>query len=174
MIRECFKREAGIIFQTEGLRAIGLNPASLYLVVLPRPAALSPPPTAKIQRIPDGPPPPVPEGEYEDLLNLNQQGMTEEELDLADALSPEYDQLALRKFWWLGEVLPMKHRYQKTDNSWTWTWGWNLGAGRFIPKQKKGVRVHRSVKTRMDAEFEDGEKYFPKANLNLDKVIWVN
>lgn len=44
--------------------------------------------------------------------------LTEEEEDLADALSPIYDQLKLKKAWWALEFVPMRHRVQKEDDSW--------------------------------------------------------
>ena len=44
--------------------------------------------------------------------------MTEEEEDLADALCPIFDQLSLKPSWWILEVVPMKHRVQRDDNSW--------------------------------------------------------
>lgn len=44
--------------------------------------------------------------------------LTEEEEDLADALAPIYDQLRKKKSWWALELLPMRHRVQKEDDSW--------------------------------------------------------
>ena len=40
MIRECFKKDTGIRFHGELLKEIGMNPATLYPVVQPRPPAL--------------------------------------------------------------------------------------------------------------------------------------
>ncbi|KAG6842903.1 hypothetical protein H0H93_002918, partial [Arthromyces matolae] len=40
MIRECFKAETGIMFKSEALKTIGLDPATLYPYVQKRPAAL--------------------------------------------------------------------------------------------------------------------------------------
>lgn len=45
-----------------------------------------------------------------------------------------------------------------------------------MPKQKKnGVKVHRSVKMRMEAEYEDspGVKYTPKARFKVEPT-WVD
>jgi hypothetical protein len=39
--------------------------------------------------------------------------VSEEEEDFNDALSPEYDQLQIRWFWWLIELMPMRFRDQK-------------------------------------------------------------
>lgn len=44
--------------------------------------------------------------------------LTEEEEDLADALSPMYDQLDLAWYWWILEVMPMRHKVQQADNRW--------------------------------------------------------
>jgi hypothetical protein len=38
--------------------------------------------------------------------------VNETEEDLADALSPMYDQLQLAKYWWVLEWIPQKIRYQ--------------------------------------------------------------
>jgi hypothetical protein len=101
--------------------------------------------------------------------------MTEEELDLVDALSPIYDQLSQKWFWWILELLPVKQRYQRGDNTWASSFKWNMGRGRFIPKQKtNGVRVHRTVKTRLEAETGHGRKYKPKAEFDLEQTTWVD
>jgi hypothetical protein len=44
---------------------------------------------------------------------------TEEEEELYDALSPVYDQLKIKWYWWILEVIPLKLRYQQGDNNWT-------------------------------------------------------
>lgn len=44
--------------------------------------------------------------------------LTEEEEDLADALSPIYDQLSLAKGWWSLEVVPLRQRYQTVHDKW--------------------------------------------------------
>jgi len=175
MIRECFRRDSGILFLVEGLRGIGLDPASLYPVVLPRPPPLNP--IASALQVQRSSKPPVVNinannnGEMDDLWDQR----TEEEHELLDALSPIYDQLSLKWTWWLLELIPMKHRFQQSNNKWKSAIAWNLGHGRVIPRQNKdGVKVHRSVKIRMETEHEDGTKYVPKAeNLKLDKIIWV-
>jgi hypothetical protein len=116
--------------------------------------------------------------EHENLireLTAEEHHMSEQEIDLRDALSPIYDQLSLAPYWWALELFPVKHRYQKEDNSWSTLLGINLGRGRHIPKQKKqGVKVHSSVKMRLEAANGGGGNYKPKANLNLDRVIWVD
>jgi len=51
---------------------------------------------------------------------------------------------------------------------------------RFIPKQRtNGLKVHRSVKLRMEAEFEDekrrnkGKKYIPKPHFKVEPT-WID
>jgi len=176
MIRETFKTKSGIMFETDGLRSIGLDPNSLYPDVAPRPPAL-PVGSARIRRIPPKPSKPIitdpaPEHPIVDLHAELIPHRTEEELELQEALSPIYDQLDLAWFWWILEVIPMKHRHQRPDDSWMSHIGWNLGRGRIIGKHTK-VRVHRSVKMRLEALHENGKRYKPKAKLDLDQVDWV-
>ncbi|KAG6867258.1 hypothetical protein C0993_005155 [Termitomyces sp. T159_Od127] len=174
MIRECFKAKTGIMFISESLKSLGLDPASLYPDIQERPPAL-PGTEVYIERIPD----------VDDRkMTLSEVGapvrtMSEEEHELRDAISPIYDQLSISPFWWLLEIFPIKHRYQKGDTSWVSHICVNLGRGRFIPKQKKrGVKIHRSVKQRMDAQYPDGTRYKPKASfdnaLAIGNVEWVD
>jgi hypothetical protein len=174
MIRECFKQKCGIIFHVEGLRDLGLDPASLYPEVIPRPPPLAAEPTKFIERIPKVQPTIL--TLKDDASSDDNPFLSEEDHELLDALSPKYDQLALKKTWWFGEILPMTHRFQRSNNDWTKTFKWNLGRGRVIPRQKTlGAKIHRSVKIRMEASYEDGKKYVPKVvNLDMDSVIWVD
>jgi len=54
----------------------------------------------------------------------------------------------------------------------------NLGHARKVPKPDvaKGekIRVHRSVKIRMEAEDLKGGKYVPKAKFDLEGCEWVD
>jgi len=174
MIRECFKMNSGIMFVSEGLRKLGINPASVYPIVQHRPPALSVS-NLKIQKTPSTSPFKRKPKQDESPPDCQ----TEEEHELHDALSPIYDQLSLVKKWWSLEVLPVKQRYQKGDNTWVAYYGMNLGQGRFIPKQATHViKIHRSVKIRMDAEYKDGKKYRPKASfdnaLKAGTVEWID
>ncbi|EDR01075.1 uncharacterized protein LACBIDRAFT_312561 [Laccaria bicolor S238N-H82] len=165
MIRETFKRETGIMFHADGLKLIGLSPSSLYPLVLPRPLALPVPATLSLLPIPKTPEEPI----YDAAEAFPTE--SEEELDLHDALAPIYDQLKLSWWWWILEIIPLKQRRQRSDDVWVTWFAWNWGRGRVIPGQgKKGVRVHRSVKMRMDAQ----GGYRPKANLDLGRVTWVD
>ncbi|KAF5358617.1 hypothetical protein D9758_007672 [Tetrapyrgos nigripes] len=173
MVRECFKTCTGIMFHREALQEIGLDPDSLYPIVKPRPPPL-PLGDARIRSIPkDVPKPRTLETAVSESIILDPR--SEEELDLEDAMAPIYDQLSISKKWWILEVLPLQHKYQKGDNSWVSTHKPNMGRGRVIPKQKvRGVKVHRTVKMRLEAEDENRIKYSPKANLLLEHATWVD
>ncbi|KAF5332902.1 hypothetical protein D9758_017003 [Tetrapyrgos nigripes] len=174
MIRECFKTHTGIMFHRDALKEIGLDPDSLYPIVKPRPPPL-PLADARIRGIPKRVPrPPTLERAVTASTTLPNP-KSEEELDLEDAMAPIYDQLNLSKSWWILEVLPLKHKYQKGNDSWVSTYKINMGRGRVIPKQKmRGVKVHRTVKMRLEAEAENGIKYVPKTNLLLEHTTWVD
>ena len=108
-------------------------------------------------------------------LEIGNHHLTEEENELLDCLQPMYDQLSLRWFWWILEFWPMKQRFQRSEEEWSPAWGINMGEPRFIPRQKThGVKVHRSVKMRMEARFEDGTKYIPRAFLDEENITWVD
>ncbi|EKM61846.1 uncharacterized protein PHACADRAFT_248724 [Phanerochaete carnosa HHB-10118-sp] len=156
MVRQCFMANTGIRFHAELLRGIGLDPAVLYPVVHDRSEALYYTPSA-----------PVPDGTTDARLS-------EEEEDLADALSPVYDQLALARSWWVLELLPMRHRVQRTaDGRWETDVYANMGRARVIPKQETHpVYVHRSVKMRMEAERAAGRVYEPRARFDVEPT-WV-
>ncbi|GJE95087.1 DUF2235 domain-containing protein [Phanerochaete sordida] len=83
--------------------------------------------------------------------------LTEAEEDLADAVCPLYDQLALKWGWWALEVLPLTQRYQKANKEWVSEPVVNWGRGRHVPdRTSEGVhvKVHRSVQVRMAARRE--------------------
>ncbi|KAG6915283.1 hypothetical protein DXG01_012305 [Tephrocybe rancida] len=176
MIRECFKADTGIIFLTSGLRGAGFDPSTLYPYVQKRPPPL-PLGGAQIQHIPTSKPREL--QNFSGMEYLVEITKSEEEHELLDAVSPIYDQLSLAWFWWILELIPIKQHYQKGDNSWVSYLAANLGRGRVIPKQKKQIiKVHRSVKLRLDAQYPDGSKYKPKASfeeaLALGNVEWVD
>jgi len=179
MIRECFKTKTGILFTADGLCGIGLDPASLYPVVQPRPSAL-PVAQSLVQNIPKKNARLHFSNGYEAIPEGISAPKTEEEHELLDAMAPIYDQLALVWwFWWILEILPQRQRYQLSDKTWEKRFRWNLGEGRYVPRQKKGVvKVHRSVKMRMDAQYADGSKYEPKASFataaERGNLIWVD
>ncbi|KAH9480835.1 hypothetical protein JR316_0007437 [Psilocybe cubensis] len=176
MIRECFKTNSGIMFHTDGLKGINLDPDMLYPVVRPRPPPLSAGTTGPTAYIKPTPKEPEVAANDDDYVASDVMAETEEEAELKDALAPIYDQLSLAWGWWILELLPLRHRTQESDDgSWTSWFYWNLGRGRHVPKQKKkGVRVHRSVKIRLDAKYPDGSPYIPKADLNESYITWVD
>ncbi|KXN83389.1 hypothetical protein AN958_01526 [Leucoagaricus sp. SymC.cos] len=168
MVRECFKAGTGIMFHSEALREIGLDPSTLYPFVTPRPPLLSiDPEKHKIPEVhaqhPEAPPP---------FLG------SEEEEEFHDALSPAYDQLKIKKAWWILEILPLYLSYQRGDNEWVTRVGSNLARPRFIPKQiTSGIKVHRSVRLRMEAQYENekkkGKQYKPKAHFRVEPT-WID
>jgi len=100
---------------------------------------------------------------------------TEEEEELEDMTTPIYDQLCANWAWWILEIIPMFHRFQRSSNKWGWWFGWNLGAERCIPREGSNrINIHRSVKMRMDARFANGEKYEPRASFRMSDVNWVD
>ena len=122
MIRECFKTNTGILFNSQSLADIGLDLSTLHPKVISRPSAF---PVGRNDFIQDMPPParsiPInirefsekqkkqPPGRYlADMGCLEAMGSEEEE-DLHDVLSPIYDQLSLVKLWWFCEILPYIH-----------------------------------------------------------------
>jgi len=190
MVRECFKTNTGIMFKSDALREIGLDPTTLYPYIAPRPLPL---PLAD-HRIQNPPAVPIPirphmflkkkkvDPEVQKILAEAKIPFlgTEEEEELRDAMSPKYDQLKIKKSWWLLEILPMRLRYQRGDNQWVSYVGSNMAAPRFIPKQRtNGFKVHRSVKMRMEAEYEDekrrakGKKYVPKPVFKVEPT-WID
>ncbi|PBK58558.1 hypothetical protein ARMSODRAFT_1028161 [Armillaria solidipes] len=190
MVRECFKTKTGIMFDSQRLRVLGLDPTTLHPFVTPRPPALSVDSAMMILSGPPRPPlkqrlvsaicrrtlPTCPENEAHAsaLLEEYRPIGTEEEEELRDALSPMYDQLKCSRSWWILEVIPMEFWHQKGDK-WVSRFGPNLARPRIIPKHSSGVKVHRSVRMRMDAfhEHNPQKKYKPKACLTVTPT-WVD
>ena len=132
MVRECFKTNTGIMFNSAALWGIGLDPLTLYPFVKPRP----PPLPVGSNHIEKHPAKPIPIRVHKYLRKVSVPDMetlieaahtpflgSEEEEELRDALSPKYDQLKIAKTWWVLEILPLKLRYQKGDNQWVSYYG---------------------------------------------------
>ncbi|KAK0457434.1 uncharacterized protein EV420DRAFT_1480512 [Desarmillaria tabescens] len=148
MIRQCFLVNTGIIFHRELLKQLGMEPASLHPTVHPRPAM--------------------------DVVTKPIYATTEEEADILDALCPIYDELKIAPGWWILELIPTKLRYQKGDNTWAKAITMNRGRPRRIPRQyQEGLKVHRTVKLRMEAEGLEGGKYVPRPRWSVDPT-WVD
>lgn len=200
MIRECFRCNTGIQFYRETFKDIGLDPDTF---LDPRPPPLVPT-TALVSQVEAA----AHAAEATDGTMVDVQASptaassfkSEEDEELADALSPKYDQLELSKPWWILEVLPMRHREQNRrdyslSNEWrcvltssillthsfTRVWAscrWNFGRARHVPapvpEKKEKVLVHRSVKIRMEAEGLPEGKYEPKAHFQHFDHEWVD
>jgi len=195
MIRECFKTQTGIMFETERLREIGLDPTTLYPnVIVPRPPPISPLAQNIVEKycLPEYQPKPTlrqnlmniirprPEKRHESTSSVSttpSEPLTEEEEELKDSLSPLYDQLKLRRAWWILELLPMEFKFQNSRNQWKSWFGSNLARPRYIPDQHREViKVHRSVKLRMQAQAKhmyNGKQYSPKAGIKHEP-LWVD
>ncbi|KAJ3968463.1 hypothetical protein EV361DRAFT_415700 [Lentinula raphanica] len=181
MIRECFKSNTGIMFNSQRLKSVGLDPSTLYPFVTPRLQPLSgenhtiePIPkknksnlwrraSAGVRKLIPG----RDTRSTSDSTTLGSKSLkdgkqsesekirilTEEEEDLMDVLSPKYDQLKISPLWWLLELIPMQFRYQRKCDEWVSYFGFNIARPRHIPEQStNGVWVHHSVRIRMEAE----------------------
>ncbi|KAG9308955.1 hypothetical protein JVU11DRAFT_11257 [Chiua virens] len=184
MIRECFRVNTGIMFHRSVFKDIGMDPASVYPYVLERPPPVfqTPPPpsppgspaSAKAYSIP------APQVVNDSSIVAYSDGGTfvsEEQEDLADALCPLYDQLVASPYWWILEVIPQKLRYQRDDDDkWDDDLVVNMGQGRHIPRQQNenvAIKLHRTVKIRMEADGLQDGKYWPKAKLKVEPE-WVD
>jgi hypothetical protein len=118
MIRECFKTKSGIMFDANRLHEVGLNPDTLWPVVLPRPPPMPVPENMKVLDMPTS-------NWFTSLFTrakpkekeVEVTCLSEEEEELKDALSPIYDQLKIKWWWWTLEVIVLKHRYLKSNNT---------------------------------------------------------
>ena len=90
--------------------------------------------------------------------------ISEEDEELGDALSPIYDQLSLAWFWWILELIPFRFREQKGQRDDYFVRA-NLGRGRKIygDAKRNGIKVHRSVKTRLEVLEGTRSAYKPRA-----------
>ncbi|KAF9528165.1 hypothetical protein CPB83DRAFT_855015 [Crepidotus variabilis] len=161
MIRECFRLNTGILFHRDTFKQVGLDWTTLWPVVKERPD-----PVAEFSQ---GPPTLTRElptmglnGTFDDVTDF----ISEEEEDLADIMSPTNDMLQISKSWWVMECLPQKIRFQTDDDAWVKKLSINRGRGRVIPKQRtEGVKLHRTVKMRMEMLQLEDKAYKPRAKL---------
>jgi len=102
-----------------------------------------------------------------------------EELD--DALSPMYDQLSAKAAWHILEWIPQRVQktqaiIQKLQDGDSYRWLWNRGRGRRIPRSemREGLKIHRSVKTRLEASGWMKEHYVPQVRPEIGRHADVN
>jgi hypothetical protein len=91
-----------------------------------------------------------------------------------DALSPIFDEMKIHPFWKFFEIVPWivkRQANEDTDIPWPYGWVRNRKKGRVLYKDvmDRGIRVHRSVKTRIEAEPMEGTKkrYRPKIQFTI-------
>ncbi|KIK60798.1 hypothetical protein GYMLUDRAFT_225554 [Collybiopsis luxurians FD-317 M1] len=196
MIRECFKTKTGILFHREMLKKVGLDPDTLWPQVRQRPLAITAVSRSRAASEASGSAVSSPVA-INSPLGLYQSHfltdfMNEEDEDVKDALSGINDMLKVSPGWWILEVLPQKIKHLKADpdhpndrtnngeggGRWAYKIAWaNFGKARHIPHKQLGrVKVHRTVKLRMEAEaevLEERKKYVPRPEWDFDPV-WVD
>lgn len=167
MIRQCFLTNSGIRFHADLLKTVGLDPASLYPTVKPRPPAMYSTPST-----PSSPSDHTRDASGATLVDRSSVPISEEEEDYVDALCPIYDQLKLAWYWWILEVVPLEHRMQDAEHKWSDVWYANMGHGRKVPTHQP-FRVHRSVDIRMRSQNLQGGSYKPNAIFS-NQIEWVD
>jgi hypothetical protein len=209
MVRECFLANTGIQFYRESFKGIGLDPATLYPFVTPRSEPLKPFSSTVAELRASAHKAEATEATLTDEAQGSPIAAStfesEEDEELADAISPIYDQLKSSPGWWIVEILPLRHHVQdrkylssKPKPYWSYVF-FSQGAfvfplyvthlGVIVPRinwsrprrvpepiseRKEKILVHRSVKTRMEAEGLEGGKYTPRAKFEHLDFEWVD
>ncbi|KIJ41275.1 hypothetical protein M422DRAFT_172643 [Sphaerobolus stellatus SS14] len=196
MIRECFKANTGIIFYERPILNLGMD----SLLVMGSPENIKAPKMlsglGQTYLADDSPKDKVPEKlpnglqEAQAMLRKRLQSMAPAKADsedgqsLMDALSPEYDQLKLKWWWRIFELIPLTQRYQNVwTDEWEYVREWNRKSGRLItgfksletpgPDDERLIYVHSSVKTRLEATPKDGDAaYMPRAQVEDYQTEW--
>lgn len=115
MLRQCFILKLGIMFHANAFNAMGIDPTRLYPKVLDRPEAIPYTPGCLAHQFD----PPINKAkDYSTNVHKELAFESEELEDMLDSLTPMYDQLRMAKFWWVLELIPTKHRFQRDDKSW--------------------------------------------------------
>ena len=146
MIRECLRANTAIQFHRESLKNIGLDPDTF---LDPRPPAIAPTPAlvaqvaAQIEAAVHAHKPTS--GTLVDYVQASSSVASsfksEENEELADALSPICDQLKLSKIWWILEFLPTPHRqYDQRDYSLNYKWRY-VFVSNTIPSHSHGTSL---------------------------------
>jgi len=86
-----------------------------------------------------------------------------------DAFAKIWDQLVITKGWWVLEVIPMLTTHQMENGDWFRERTPNFGQGRYIPFYDDQVKVHISVKKRIEETKTSENPYMPAA-YNWDVV----
>jgi len=112
----------------------------------------------------------------------------EREKDHVDAVQPIHDSLKIHPIWWVLEVIPWAYHWQDIKGYWHKSFGSvclldlrlcvsngsscriNFGRGRDLTKTIQEIKVHESVKVRMD---DPKLKYKPKAKFDPKCVEYV-
>ncbi|KAI4517926.1 hypothetical protein K525DRAFT_242848 [Schizophyllum commune Loenen D] len=166
MIRQCFMLNTGILFYRDLLPRVGLDPATLYPEIQPRPPPLNADDarfSAHTRKATDAT---VVEG-ADPFVN-------EELEDLRDACMPTNDELKRVKAWWLLECIPAKARIQNEKDEWVKKYKFHMGSGRCVPRRKnEEPKIHRTVKTRMEAKNLTEGPYKCKATWAPQNPKWV-
>ena len=123
MVREIFKANAGILFFTDRLYEIGLDPSTVYPVVVVRPDPLRAEEHSEDHKIrkPSREELPFRHSIFRRKLPITRVSgppetgptamlLSEEHEELMDVLSPIYDQMSIKKWWWLLEFIPVPLR----------------------------------------------------------------
>ncbi|KAJ7708658.1 hypothetical protein B0H17DRAFT_1030373 [Mycena rosella] len=176
------------------IRELGLDPAMLHPVVIKRPAPIEVDENAlRLESIPkckswlrrllsrERAPEFTMSPELAETSLPTPAPDMEELEDLQDAMCPIYDQLKLKPFWWLLEIIPMGFRSQQWDDQWVTKFRANLGRARVIPHQRppeadpmhahydkqhppvRNLYVHRTVEMRHKARDSKGRFYVNRA-----------
>lgn len=153
MIRECFRTNTGIQFYRDSFKEVGLDPDTF---LDPRPPALAPTPTRVSQAEIAAHTAEATDGTLVDSAQASPTAAStfksEEDEELADALSKIYDQLKLWKAWWILEILPFRYREQnrkdyKLKNEWRCVFvsntvlGHSHGYDSLLPQNELGPRT---------------------------------
>ncbi|KDR80887.1 hypothetical protein GALMADRAFT_277028 [Galerina marginata CBS 339.88] len=178
MIRECFNKNNGMMFDPQAIKIIGIDPSSLSPGVKRSPPEISTFSSgfAKIAVV-------EPEGWVAYFKSwiwskkgteLQLPNKSEDELDAADALAPAYDQLVLNPGKWaLMERIGLKKDNLNDDGKWGEISEQHLSHGRTIPPLKElhggKVKAHWTVRRRMECRFENGKTYVPLARVGYEK-----
>lgn len=114
MVRQCFLAKTGIMFYTDRLHSIGLDPDTLYPHVLPRPPPLlsSPSNGTKVNGVSD-----MKDKDGKNSDSGTAMHITEEQMDFDDVRCDSYDALDTARFWWILEILPTRQRVQLADGT---------------------------------------------------------